>query len=91
MTKSSLSLQVLYSTDTKTVEIFFLIFFRITYNLMGYLFRGDLQITVLDHNPLHEQGTGTESFSRKSKPEERSEHRLNSCIYSIRDQAQVVS
>ena len=32
---------------------------------------GDLQITVLDHSPLHEQGIGTESSSWKQEHEAR--------------------
>ena len=39
--------------------------------IKGYLFRGDLQITVLDHSPLHEWGTGTESSSQKRESEAR--------------------
>ena len=39
--------------------------------IKGYLLRGDIQIPVLDHRPLHERGTETESSSGKVRPEAR--------------------
>ena len=35
--------------------------------IKGYLFREELQITVLDHSPLHERGTGTECSRQKQE------------------------
>ena len=68
--RETLSLMVEVTKGSHTTEL---------HIIKGYLFTGDLQITVLDHSPLHEQGTGTESSSRKQE----SKSTLYSCFNSI--------